>query len=403
MPAAARPSSSALSTSRTPDEEQLDLQYPSSPLRQHLDPEALPRPDYFDSLDDLHLWFQMRYADSEHDHLEPCKKHSGPSAQAFHLSESKATRPKLVVCHDFKGGYNESPLEQGYSLEHMHLVDTLIYFSHKRVSIPPVGWLAAAARTGTKLLGTLIFEWKESIPELSKLLRGTERKALPLRGDTSFSPQYAVELIKVALEYGFSGYLVNIEVDLDLGFSCSAEAWPAWVGEQARIGEMHKNAERLRAWVHYLREEGRKRFIAAGKDESEWQVMWYDSVVYPHGQLAWQDALTEHNIDFFQAADTFFTNYTWARPPQPLPPGQFLHPEDDSPGALQYRGFGLTGPEDGGWHPQLLLTAAMADSVGRPRNDVYIGIDVFGRNCWGGLKSWKSLDMIGPHSDSTLR
>ncbi|KAJ9478149.1 Glycoside hydrolase [Pseudozyma hubeiensis] len=373
----------------------LDLQTPSSTLRQHLDPEALPRPDFFESLDDLHLWYQMHYGDSLNDGLEQCSNHTGPPSPL--PSHSALSGPKLVVCHDFQGGYNEDPRQQGYSLEHLHLVDTFIYFSHKRVSIPPVGWLTAAARTGTKVLGTLIFEWSESVPDMARLLRGPERKAMPLRGEPCFSPQYAVELIELALQRGFSGYLVNIEVALDLGFSCSGEAWPAWVGEQARIVEMHRNAERLRGWLHYLREKGTRRFIEAGKDADEWEVMWYDSVVYPHGQLAWQDALNEHNVSFFQAAHTFFTNYTWARPPQPLPPGQLIDPNDDNPQILQLRGYGLTGPDDGGHHPQLLLSAAMVDSLDRPREDVCVGIDVFGRNCWGGLKTWKSLNMIGPH------
>lgn len=378
-------------------ESMLDLQTPSSSLRQHLDPEALPRPGYFESLEDLHLWYQMRYGGTLQDHLEPCSKHKGPaSASGSRVSNHVRPTPKLAVCHDFKGGYTEDPNQRGYTLEHMHLVDTFIYFSHKRVSIPPIGWLTAAGRTATKVLGTFIFEWKESVPDMAQLLRGPERKAMPLRGEPSFSPQYAIELIQLALDRGFSGYLVNIEVALDLGFSCSGEAWPAWAGEQARIGEMHRNAERLRGWLHFLREEGTRRFVEAGKDADEWEVMWYDSVVYPHGQLAWQDALNEHNIPFFESAHTFFTNYTWARPPQPLPPGQLIDPADESPQTLQLRGYGLTGPDDGGFHPQLLLSAAMADSVDRSRPDVYVGIDLFGRNCWGGLKSWKSFDMIRP-------
>lgn len=380
----------------TRDEAELDLQTSSSSLRQHLDSEALPRPDFFETLDELHLWYQMQYGDILQDHLESCSKHKYPPSHSS-SSATAGSRPKLVVCHDFQGGYTESPHRQGYTLEHMHLVDTFIYFSHKRVSIPPVGWLTAASRTGTKVLGTLIFEWAESVPDMARLLRGPERKAMPLRGDPSFSPQYAIELIQFALDRGFSGYLVNIETALDLGFSCSGEAWPVWVGEQARIGEMHRNSERLRGWVHYLREEGTRRFVEAGRNSDEWQVMWYDSVVYPHGQLAWQDALNEHNVPFYQSAHTFFTNYTWARPPQPLPPGELIDPDDESPQNLQRCGFGLTGEADGGLHPQLLLSAAMADSVARPRNEVYVGIDVFGRNCWGGLKSWKSLEMIGPH------
>lgn len=380
---------------------------PSTTIRQYCDPDALPRPDYFESLNELHTWYELRFGDATDDHLELCSLHKGPrrdqpsvtgSHPAPTLSQGgEARRPRLAVCHDFQGGYNERPDARGYSFEHFHLVDTLIYFSHKRVTVPPVGWLLSARRAGTKVLGTLIFEWKESVPDLSQLLRGPERKAAGLRGPLTFSPQYAVELIELALERGFWGYLVNVEVSLDLGFACSGEPWPAWVGEQARHAEMCKNAERLRAWVCYLRDEGRRRFQEAGKPADEWEVMWYDSVVYPQGQLNWQDALTPNNVDFFQAADTFFSNYTWARPPQAMPPGRLMDPNEQGPEWLQWQGYGLTGPGDGGFHPSLLLSAAMADSLeSYTRDSVFVGIDVFGRNCWGGMQTWKSLAMIGP-------
>ncbi|EST07724.1 Glycoside hydrolase, family 85 [Kalmanozyma brasiliensis GHG001] len=382
---------------------QLDLQSPSSTLCQHLDPEALPRPDYFDSLDDLHFWYEMELGSWNDDDFESPSEHIGPPIpSSSHSSGSAKSKPKLLVCHDFQGGYNEDPQCQGYSLEHMHLVDTFIYFSHKRVSIPPNGWIRAAARTGTKVLGTLLFEWQESIPDLAKLFRGPERKEVPRFKEPAFSPQYAIDLIELAAARGFSGYLINVEVALDLGVGCSGNPWPAHMNDQSKTMERQWNAERLRGWVHYLREEGRRSYITAGKDPDEWEVVWYDSVVYPYGQLAWQDALNEHNISYFQAANTFFTNYTWAKPVQPLPPGRLIDPDDQDPQTLQLRGYGLTGPNDGGFHPQLLLSAAMADSVDRARSDVYVGIDVFGRNCWGGLNSWKSLDMIGPQRSGVV-
>lgn len=105
----------------------------------------------------------------------------------------------------------------------------------------------------------------------------------------------------------------------------------------------------------------------------------YDSVTAA-GQLKWQDALTEANALFFESSDAIFTNYTWARPPDPAPPGGL--PESPQP-TFEH-------------HPALLKSALMAESMGRSPADVYMGIDVFGRNCYGGYEIGRSLDLIFP-------
>ncbi|CAL0320340.1 unnamed protein product [Lupinus luteus] len=72
-------------------------------------------------------------------------------------------------------------------------------------------------------------------------------------------------------------------------------------------------------------------------------VLWYDSVTID-GKLEWQDQLNQHNKDFFDICDGIFVNYTW---------------KEDYP----------------------RLSAAVA---GDRKFDVYMGIDVFGRNTYGG-------------------
>ena len=63
-------------------------------------------------------------------------------------------RPQLLVCHDYKGGYQEDKWVQGkegvegYVLWHWHLVDVFVYFSHSLVTIPPPGWINAAHKHG---------------------------------------------------------------------------------------------------------------------------------------------------------------------------------------------------------------------------------------------------------------
>ncbi|KAL5171018.1 Cytosolic endo-beta-N-acetylglucosaminidase 1 [Glycine soja] len=84
-------------------------------------------------------------------------------------------------------------------------------------------------------------------------------------------------------------------------------------------------------------------------------VIWYDSVTVD-GKLNWQDQLNEHNKPFFDICDGIFVNYTW---------------KEDYP----------------------RLSAAVASDR---KFDVYMGIDIFGRNTYGGGQ-WNvnvALDVI---------
>jgi len=72
------------------------------------------------------------------------------------------------------------------------------------------------------------------------------------------------------------------------------------------------------------------------------------------GKLIWQNQLNNHNKLAFQACDGIFLNYNWK--------------EED-------------------------LIKSVANAGSRVV-DVYIGVDVFGRNCIGGLDCYKSLEII---------
>ncbi|KAL9230224.1 hypothetical protein vseg_005604 [Gypsophila vaccaria] len=72
-------------------------------------------------------------------------------------------------------------------------------------------------------------------------------------------------------------------------------------------------------------------------------VIWYDSVTI-NGDLDWQDQLNDKNKPFFDLCDGIFTNYTW---------------KEDNP-------------------------RLSANVAGDRKFDVYMGIDVFGRNTYGG-------------------
>jgi mannosyl-glycoprotein endo-beta-N-acetylglucosaminidase len=84
--------------------------------------------------------------------------------------------------------------------------------------------------------------------------------------------------------------------------------------------------------------------------------------IYPHrydavtteGKLAWQDGLTRLNEPFYDACDGIFINYTWTE--------EKLHSTANH------------------------LNCRFSDSTARTiyRHNVYFGVDVFGRGCYGG-------------------
>ena len=78
-------------------------------------------------------------------------------------------RRRTLVCHDFKGGYgndnvpinsqNEAyDFTNDYLFFHWDRCDLFVYFSHQFITIPPHGWICAAHRNSTPILGTLITE-----------------------------------------------------------------------------------------------------------------------------------------------------------------------------------------------------------------------------------------------------
>ena len=111
------------------------------------------------SLDELHAWKKPAYADPfPAPPLAP--RSPAVSGKWTVFSElrplagdgSASTRtPKTLLCHDFKGGYNEDRFADGcgtekfpYVFQRWSLIDSFCYFSHNFITIPPPGWIAAA-------------------------------------------------------------------------------------------------------------------------------------------------------------------------------------------------------------------------------------------------------------------
>jgi mannosyl-glycoprotein endo-beta-N-acetylglucosaminidase len=189
---------------------------------------------------------------------------SSPLLYAWKLTGER-NMPTSVSC---VGGYVEDRVPfaaagfegrgaNHYFLRQWNSVDTFVYFSHHRVSIPPPGWTHAAHLHGTKVLGTLITEWDGALTESSDLLTAPDR--------------IGSQLASVAKYYGFDGWFVNFETRVE-------------------GGAVRERVERFLAAVraHTRREVGEHAL-----------VLWYDSVT-KDGKLQWQNALNEENACFFE-------------------------------------------------------------------------------------------------------
>lgn len=206
------------------------------------------------------------------------------------------------------GGYVDDKWVQGgsnpdaYAIWHWYLMDVFVYFSHTLVTLPPPCWTNVGHKHGVKVLGTFILEWDAGRTMANKLL------------STKVSAHmYAERLAELAQALGFDGWLINMEVNLDMG----------------QIPNLKEFVSHLTQTMH--------------SSVSGSLVIWYDSVTV-EGSLDWQDQLNEKNKAFFDLCDGIFMNYTW---------------KEDYP-------------------------KKSAFVAGDRKLDVYMGIDVFGRNTYGG-------------------
>ncbi|KAJ7576985.1 glycoside hydrolase family 85 protein [Mycena floridula] len=300
---------------------------------------------YFDTLEELDNWASKPSARLE----------NVLSFKPRTVTQQKSCG-KLLVCHDYKGGYTESPFSLCYTFNFWSYCETFVYFSHRRVTIPPPGWITAAHRQGVKMLGTLIFEGGAEADCLrllvGKLPKSTTGPAAQPSVQTALplSAHYARVLADLARQRGFDGYLLNFECPLQGGV------------EQTRA---------LAAWITILQTELRERVGSYA------EVSWYDSVIVD-GRLRWQDRLNSLNLPFFLSSSSLFTNYTW-RNDYPALTAEYFLSLDPS----------ITGNQGSSTHV-----------ASKSLQDIYMGIDVWGRGSHGngGFGSYKALSHIAPES-----
>eukprot|EP01132_Coremiostelium_polycephalum_P006147 gene6147-7657_t len=237
------------------------------------------------------------------DSLAELSNWNPPSGTILNRSNQKLCKRKVsldgtkqILCHDMMNGYlvsdrytqgfrsvleysesitkDQSEIDLAYNFIHWPLIDIFIYFTHHRISIPPVGWIDAAHRNGVKIMGTFITEWDGGVIDSCLLVDGPPQ----VSNRESF---FIDKLVEMAKYYRFDGWFINIESPL---------INKDYTGKFTRF---------LRA----LTNEMHKQLPGS-------LVIWYDSVI-ESGELVWQNELNEKNNMFFQSCDGIFLNYKW--------------------------------------------------------------------------------------------
>ncbi|KAI8092805.1 endo-b-N-acetylglucosaminidase [Halteromyces radiatus] len=302
---------------------------PSLPLQQ-INDEKLFKSHPLSSMEELKNWNPNQMLDNAN--IASIKLRKRP--------KDTTIGSKLLLCHDMAGGYKEDEWVQGnnyetiYHVQYWQYVDTFIYFSHERVTIPPVNWINACHRNGISCLGTFIVE-NDQMHELEQLLHGPlgsqhigKQDDDPMR---LWSPYFADKLVAIAKHYGFDGWLMNIE--------CSFMPFPT---------PAQYKTQQFLSFLDYFRE----KLHQAIPDSI---LLWYDSLTID-GELDWQDQLNDKNLPFFKVTDGIFLNYGWKE----------NYPKEAS---------------------------KLATTIDRNPANIYFGTDVWGRGTFGGggFNSYKGV------------
>lgn len=275
-----------------------------------------------------------------------------------------------LVCHDcgpsvykednhFRGIRNSSvlipqspdsssevvPVGHMYRFENWSFVDIFVYFSHERVSIPPIGWINACHRNGTRILGTIITEWSDG--ENANILL-TFPYYTAVTTTATVTPMnrslLAYKLAQIAAFYGFDGWLVNIEASVDNG--------------KNGVHHLLQFLRDLTTFVHQLLPPSPLFTRTTGG-----LVIWYDSIHADTGNVSWQSELNAANEIFLQNCDGIFLDYHWNK-------------------------------------QMVQNTVTYKANLSDRSKPVFMGIDMWGRGTYGG-GGWKTFEAVNLIKDMT--
>ena len=254
----------------------------------------------------------------------------------------KATRPspqapKVLVCHDMMGGY--IPTQDGRVQSGPPAFQGPIY-SLRSWQYVDIFVYFTHERFGIPPSCWTYACHRNAVAVFATFITEWEAgttETMRLIYGPSYSPNKSTE------HCDFSPFYADKMVDLALFYGF--EGW--FVNVESPLISAY-DAEVMARFISYLTEQMHER-VPNG------QVFWYDSLTR-NGKIQWQDRLNDENKMFFDACDGIFLNYTWAKE-----------------------------------YPQQSHDAAQGKHA-----KVYVGIDCWGRNTYGGggFNAHKALRVI---------
>lgn len=206
---------------------------------------------------------------------------SRESISKYQRSGGMNKKMKVQVLHDYKGGYQDQedkdpvgyfPAKSShqYYLQFPKLVDEFVYFSHHRISVPPISWVHHCHRNGITCLGTVIFE------------KGSDLDLIVLKEQDGIHFKYVTLLALLAIHYKFDGYLINIETEF----------------------QNRSLALEIPKFLLLLRSELRLTNPVS-------KVVWYDAFIPEMNKIKYENGISELNYDLYKNSDSMLTNYWW--------------------------------------------------------------------------------------------
>ena len=241
-----------------------------------------PKEIKFDTWEDLLKWepgareddainrSSVELAKRYRGHVINEKANKDAKVEALANTNSKAKDHASVGGEEFKA----------YAFDYWQYLNSMVFWEGL---VPTPDVIDAGHRNGVPVLGTLFFNWSNSIADQEKF-------AAALQQDEDGTFPIARKLVDLAKYYGFDGYFINQETTGDI---------------------VTPLGKKMRDFMLYTKEY-------AAQVNHPVKYSWYDAMTYEYGRYH-EDGLGEYNYPFMEKegdkvpADHFFANFNWTK------------------------------------------------------------------------------------------
>lgn len=241
-----------------------------------------PKEIKFDTWEDLLKWepgareddainrSSVELAKRYRGHVVNEKANKDAKVEALANTNSKAKDHASVGGEEFKA----------YAFDYWQYLNSMVFWEGL---VPTPDVIDAGHRNGVPVLGTLFFNWSNSIADQEKF-------AAALQQDEDGTFPIARKLVDLAKYYGFDGYFINQETTGDI---------------------VTPLGKKMRDFMLYTKEY-------AAQVNHPVKYSWYDAMTYEYGRYH-EDGLGEYNYQFMEKegdkvpADHFFANFNWTK------------------------------------------------------------------------------------------